>query len=126
LSGIPQGLGHEEASPLFSVQEGRQALYVVAFKNEKTGEYLSSISTSSTRQTSEAAAIQNGKAVDLKRYPLRETVKGADLSKDGLEVIIKELQCRGLLKTAVLAGTRQDRDFAEYLANFWANFEANS
>jgi integrase len=103
--------------------------YLVAFKNEKTNRYLSPIST---RQTSEPAAIQTafewyrngipqqkGKVMDLKQYSLRDTVKAADLSTDDLEVIIRELQHRGLLKTAVLAGTRQDRDFVEYLVNFW-------
>jgi hypothetical protein len=103
--------------------------YLVAFKNEKTNRYLSPIST---RQTSEPAAIQtafewyrngipqqNGKAIDLKQVSLRKTVRESDLSRDDLEIIIKELQHRGLLKTAVLTGTKQDRDFSEYLTNFW-------
>jgi integrase len=111
----------------FSVfKRANRPCYLVAFKNEKTGAYLPPVST---RQTDEAAAIKtaydwfrNGvpykdKAVDLKEYTLRNLAKEAT-SADA-ELIVKELKRRGLLKSAVLTDTKQDRDFAEFITNFW-------
>ncbi|MFP3089181.1 tyrosine-type recombinase/integrase [Treponema sp. TIM-1] len=114
----------------FSVfKRANRPCYVVAFKNPQTGKYLPPIST---RQVSESAAIQtafgwfrdgipqqNGKTIDIKRYSLREMAKDTDLAPDDVDFIIGELQHRGILKKAVLAGTRQDRDFPDFLINFW-------
>jgi hypothetical protein len=98
--------------------------YLVAFKNEKTGAYMPPIST---RQTDEAAAIKTAyewfrrgipkkdKIVNLKQYTLRDMAKEADFAD--AEFIVKELQRRGFLKSAVMAGTRQDRDFEEFITN---------
>jgi integrase len=44
--------------------------------------------------------------------------KDAGLAPDDVDFIIGELQHRGILKKAVLAGTRQDRDFPEFLTSF--------
>jgi integrase len=111
----------------FSVfKKANRPCYLVAFKNEATGAYLPPIST---RQTSEEAAIktacewfrngvpQKDKVTDLKKYTLRDLVKGADA--DDAEFIVNELKRRGLLKSAVLTSTKQDRDFAEFITNFW-------
>jgi hypothetical protein len=114
----------------FSVfKRAKRPCFVVAFKNPETGKYLPPIST---RQVSESAAIQtafqwfwdgipqqNGKTVDLKRYSLREMAKDTGLAPEDVDFIIDELQHRGILKKAVLTGTRQDREFAESLTSFW-------
>jgi hypothetical protein len=113
----------------FSVfKRARSPCYLVSFKDKETGVYHSPIST---RQTSEAAAIetalewyrdgipQKGNVVDYKRYTLQAIAKNADMSSTDAAFIVKELQRRGLLKVAVLADTKQDRDFVEYLLNFW-------
>jgi hypothetical protein len=100
--------------------------YVVVFKNERTGTYLTPIST---RQTDEAAAIKvayewfkNGvpkkdNVVNLKDYTLRDLAKEAD--KTDAESIVSELKRRGLLKSAIITDTKQDRDFADFILNFW-------
>ena len=111
----------------FSVfKRANRPSYLVAFKSEQTGAYLPPIST---RQTDEAAAIKtayewfrNGvpnknKVIDLKEYTLRDLAKGADLTD--AESIVNELKRRGLVKSAVLTDTKQDRDFTEFLTNFW-------
>ena len=111
----------------FSVfKRANRPSYLVAFKNEKTGDYLPPIST---RQTDESAAIktayewfrngvpQKDKAIDLKEYTLRDLAKEAD--KTDAESIVNELKRLGLLKSAVITDTKQDRDFAEFLTNFW-------
>ena len=111
----------------FSVfKRANRPCYVVAFKNERTGTYLPPIST---RQTDEAAAIKvayewfkNGvpnknNVVNLKDYTLRDLAKEVD--KTGAESIINELKRRGFLKSAVITNTKQDRDFAEFILNFW-------
>ena len=111
----------------FSVfKRANRPSYLVAFKNEKTGAYLHPIST---RQTDEAAAIktayewyrngvpQKDKVIDLKEYTLRDLVKKANLSD--AESLINELKRRGLIKSAILTSSKQDRDFTEFLSNFW-------
>jgi integrase len=111
----------------FSVfKRANRPCYLVAFKNEKTGTYLHPIST---RQTDEAAAIktayewykngvpQKDKVIDLKEYTLRDLAKQADFTD--AEFIVNELKRRGLLKSAVLTDTKQDRDFAGFITNFW-------
>jgi integrase len=111
----------------FSVfKRANRPCYLVAFKNEKTGAYLPPVST---RQTDEAAAIktayewfrngvpQKDKVTDFKEYTLRDLAKEADLTD--VELIVNELERRGLLKSAVITGTKQDRDFAEFITNFW-------
>ena len=111
----------------FSVfKRANRPSYLVAFKNEKTGTYLPPIST---RQTDETAAIktayewyrqgipQKDKVIDLKEYTLRDLAKEADLA-DAV-FIVNELKRRGLLKSAVLTDTKQDRDFADFITNFW-------
>jgi integrase len=111
----------------FSVfKRANRPCYLVAFKNEKTGTYLPPIST---RQTDEAAAIKTAyewyrqgvpkkdKVIDLKEYTLRDLAKEADLADASF--IVNELKRRGLLKSAVLTDTKQDRDFAEFITNFW-------
>jgi len=35
------------------------------------------------------------------------------------EFLVNELKRRGLLKSAILTDSKQDRDFAEFLTNFW-------
>jgi hypothetical protein len=111
----------------FSVfKRARQPSYLVAFKNEKTGAYLPPIST---RQTDEAAAIktayewfrqgipQKDKIINIRQYTLRDMVREIDCAD--AEFIVQELKRRGFLKSAVMAGTKQDRDFEEFITNFW-------
>jgi integrase len=111
----------------FSVfKRANRPSYLVAFKNEKTGTSLPPIST---RQTDETSAIKTAyewykhgvpkrdKVANLKEYTLRDLAKEADLSD--AEFIVNELKRRGLLKLAVLTSSRQDRDFAYFITNFW-------
>ena len=111
----------------FSVfKRANRPSYLVAFKNEKTGTYLPPIST---RQTDESAAIktayewfkngvpQKDKVVDLKEYTLRDLAKEAN--PEDVESLVNELKRRGLLKSAVITDSKQDRDFSEFLINFW-------
>ena len=100
--------------------------YVVAFKNEKTGAYLPPVST---RQTDEASAIKvayewykhgvpkKDTVESLKDYTLRDLAKEADIAD--VEFLVNELKRRGLLKSAILTDSKQDRCFAEFLTNFW-------
>jgi integrase len=106
---------------------GRRFFYV-SFKNAETGEYLSAIST---KQETEAAAIQTafqwlkdgiprqGEAVPLKKYTLRDMAREADISPADCKFICKELLRRGLLKSYVLSETKQAVPFTEYLLDFW-------
>ena len=102
--------------------------YYVAFKNEKTGEYLPAIST---KQETESGAVstafqwlkdgipQRGEAIPLKTYSLRDMAKEADISRSDCEFICKELKRRGLLKSYALSESKQAVGFAEFLLDFW-------
>ncbi len=111
----------------FSVfKRANRPSYLVAFKNEKTGNYLPPIST---RQTDRTAAIktaydwykngvpQKNKVIEIKEYTLRDLAKESNLSD--AELVIHELKRRGLIKSAVLTDSKQDRDFVEFITNFW-------
>jgi integrase len=112
--------------PFSIIKRADRPSYLVSFKNEKTGAYMPPVST---RQTDEVAAIKTAwewfrqgvpkkdTTIDIKQYALRNLVKEAGVGD--AQFIVNELKRRGFLKSAVLAGTRQDRDFAEYLTSFW-------
>jgi integrase len=113
----------------FSVfrRAGRRFFYV-AFKNEKTGEYLPAIST---KQETESGAVstafqwlkegipRHGEAVHLQKYSLRDMARETDISRADCEFICKELKRRGHLKSFVLSESKQAVGFSEYLLNFW-------
>ena len=102
--------------------------YLVAFKNEETGEYLPAIST---RQKTESEAVKTaftwlrdgipGKEgrLNVKQYSLRDMAKAADITKADAVFICKELQRRGFLKSYILSESKQAVDFGEYLRGFW-------
>jgi integrase len=102
--------------------------YLVAFKNEETGEYLPAIST---KQKTESEAVKTAftwlrdgipnkeGSLNVKQYSLRDMAKSADVTKADAVFICKELQRRGFLKSYVLAESRQAVDFGEYLRGFW-------
>ena len=107
-----------------SKRKGRRFFYV-QFKNEK-GEYLPAIST---KQTTEAAAIEisfkwyregipiakNSGRISLAMRDLLREIK----SESEAEFVCHELKRQGLLKTYVVAQSRQDVDFTDYLRKFW-------
>ncbi|WP_461257846.1 tyrosine-type recombinase/integrase [Treponema sp. R80B11-R83G3] len=105
--------------------------YLVAFKNDETGEYLPAIST---KQKTESEAVKTAftwlrdgipnreGCINIKQYSLRDMAKSADITKADAVFICKELQRRGFLKSYVLAESKQAVDFGEYLREFW-NYE---
>jgi integrase len=108
----------------FSVfkREGRR-FYYVQFKGEKG--YLPAVST---KQTSEAAAIEisfkwlregrparNGSKISLS---LREVLREIKTTKEA-DFICRELKRQGLLKIYVITESKQAVDFPAYLQNFW-------
>jgi integrase len=106
-----------------SKRTGRRFFYV-QFKNEK-GEYLPAVST---KQTSEAAAIEtafkwlregkpskNGEKISI---PLMNILREVS-SPPEAEFICRELKRRGLLKAYAVAESKQAVDFPAYLRNFW-------
>jgi hypothetical protein len=102
--------------------------YSVSFKNEITGEYLPAIST---RQKTETEAVKTAfvwlrdgipgreGCLTVKQHSLRDMAKSADVTKADAVFICKELLRRGLLKSYVLAESKQAVDFGEYLRGFW-------
>lgn len=110
---------------LFSVfsWEGRR-FYYLQFKGEK-GEYLPAVST---KQTSEAAAIEtifkwlregrptkNGGRIGIS---VQEALRDIKTTSEA-DVVCKELKWQGLLKSYVVTESKQAVDFPAYLQNFW-------
>jgi hypothetical protein len=113
----------------FSVlnRSGRKYFYV-AFKSETDGSYLPSIST---KQTTKADAVRiawewHSKGVpnpanrkSIEQSSIVHAMKKAVISTDEARAIIDELKKRGLIKSAIMAGSKGDRDFVEFLLEFW-------
>ena len=106
-----------------SRRSGREFIYV-QFKNSQ-GRYLPAVST---RQTSDAAALETAfkwyrEGIPLKKngrisIPLKEALRDIKNEMD-VSYVCEELQRRGLLKTFVLAESPQAVDFGTFLENFW-------
>ncbi|MDR1230068.1 MAG: site-specific integrase, partial [Spirochaetaceae bacterium] len=109
----------------FSVfrRKGRKFFYV-QFKGEDGG-YLPAVST---RQTSEAAAIEtafkwyregkpSSKGGSVK-VSLRNTLRDIQTAAEA-DFICEDLKRRGLLKSYVVAESKQAVDFGSFLQNFW-------
>jgi integrase len=102
--------------------------YLVAFKNELDGSFLPAISTKKTTEP-EALAVAwqwyhdgiPGKdgVVPVEKRSLRSMIKAAKLTPSDAEFIVKELVRRGLLKTYVLASSKQSTGFIDFLLEFW-------
>jgi hypothetical protein len=101
--------------------------YSVSFKNETTGEYMPAIST---KQEKEADAVQTalqwlkegipqqGGAVPLKKYTLRDMAREADLTAADCEYICKELQRRGMIVSYVQSQSRAAVSLADFFNTF--------
>jgi hypothetical protein len=102
--------------------------YLVAFKNEKTGKFLPAIST---KQTSKAAAIKTAwywyahgipkkeHAVSVEQKSLLNWIQTTTVTRHEAEFLITTLKEKGIIKSVVLAGSKQDSDFIEFLNAFW-------
>jgi integrase len=102
---------------------------MVSFKDEISGEYLPAIST---RKNTKSAAIKTaiewlrngipqrgGSSIDLKNLSLRTVFRDTDISPDDALFFIDDLKRRGLIRSAVFAGTKQDIDFRQFLEDCW-------
>jgi integrase len=101
--------------------------FYVRFKHKKTGKYLL---PKSTGQTNKTAAIttawdwytngipQDNDRLKVTNAELIDTVK-TTFKKAEVKSMIEFWQKQGLLKTAVLTGEKSDRDFIEFLLEFW-------
>jgi len=103
--------------------------YLVAFKNEETGEYYPAIST---RQKNESEAVKTAFAwlrdgIPQKRMPVKVQVQAMSLkdtarkikTKAEAEILIEEMKRLGWIKSYVLIETPAAQDFALFLSDFW-------
>jgi integrase len=123
-----QGLCAMGDCPFSVFKRNGGTYYYVSFKNETTGGFMSAIST---KQTNKAAAIKTAWAWHSNGIPRKEkkqtiaqrtlidTARIADITIADATKIIAELKKRGLVKAAIMAGSKADRDFIEYLTEFW-------
>jgi integrase len=124
-----------ESLPYSIFKRADRPYYMVSFKDEISGEYLPAIST---RKTAKSAAVRtaiewlrngipqrNGSSIDLKALSLRTAFRDADISSADAVFFIDELKRRGLIRSAVFAGTKQDIDFGQFLEDCWTWDKSN-
>jgi integrase len=101
--------------------------FYVQFKNEKTGTYMKPICTG---QASRADAMKTAwkwynegipkkSGATVKAHTIADMVYKTDMTQADAETLLDALKQKGLIKSAVLTGTRQDRDFIAFLRDFW-------
>ncbi|MGL4985760.1 MAG: tyrosine-type recombinase/integrase [Treponemataceae bacterium] len=119
----------KNALPFSVFKKGKLKSFYVQFKDKETNKYLNQISTG---QTDEKKAIQTAwdwyyhgipnkknELQPLENKSLIENIRKTDISILETEAIIKDLQSRGLIKSAVITGSRQDKPLDSFLLNFW-------
>ncbi|MGL4982913.1 MAG: hypothetical protein ACRC4W_08705 [Treponemataceae bacterium] len=107
-----------------------RSYFSVKFKDKETGKYTSPISTgqSEKRKAIETAwdwyyhgiPQKNNQILSLQNKSLIENIRKTDISILETEAIIKDLQSRGLIKSAVITGSRQDIPLDSTNARFFA------
>lgn len=114
----------------FTISKRRTSkYYYVRFKDSKTGKYTTAIST---KQTDKAEAMKTawnwytqGKITrqdreqTLESVTLWETMRKVNISDSDLEKMLELAKQRGILKSYVKTGARNDVDLIEYLTDFW-------
>ena len=110
----------------FSVFKRKNSgFYYVRFRDETTGKYLTPVST---RQSEEREAVRTawawysqGKAggQDLKTLSLLGEIRRGDISGGDAVKILEILKERGLIRSYVMAGARNDVPLSDYLLDFW-------
>ncbi len=116
MSEIPFSLVTRKNSPFIYVR----------FKNEETGEYLSA---RSTKQTDRKSAIKTAwewykkdklgikQQQSLESFKFQNQIKNAD--NNDLMFALQEMQKRGLVKSVVFTGAKNDIPTTEFLCDFW-------
>ncbi|ULQ59171.1 site-specific integrase [Brucepastera parasyntrophica] len=114
--------------PFSITKPSDRSYYYVAFKNEKTGRYSTKIST---RQKVKSEAVktaydwyvngipQKDKTINIEKMTVFESVKNTDFSSDDAESLIKILKKKGLIKSAVITGSKQDIELEQFMLDFW-------
>ena len=118
-----------DSLPYSIFKRADRPFYMVSFKNEITGEYLPAIST---KQATKTGAIKTtvewlrsgipqktGSSLSLKTMSLRSVFRDAELNPDDAIFFVEEMKRRNLIKSAVFVGSKQDRDFGQFLVDCW-------
>lgn len=102
--------------------------YYVRFKG-KNGKYLTAISTKKTDRDeaekiawkwySEGKIERGGRNQTLEAKAISEEVRKSDLTDDDVLKLIGIAKQRGIIKSYVKAGDKNDVPLADYLLNFW-------
>lgn len=103
--------------------------YSVRFKDEKTGKYLPAQSTKQTDKTeaiktawawySSGQISRKDKKQDLNSLSIFEEIRKNDIDNADMVKMLELLKERGMIKTYVVTGTKDDVKFSDYLENFW-------
>jgi integrase len=117
-----------EEYPFSLWQRADRPNYYVQFKNEKNGVYMRPICT---KQATKAQALkvawkwytdgipQKSGTESIHNKALADMIRRSDMTTADAENIIKELKKKGLVKSAIMTGTRADRDVIDFLLEAW-------
>ena len=103
--------------------------YSVRFKDEKTGSYLPAISTKQTEKSeaiktawawySQGKITRQDKEQDIKTLSIFDEIRKNDIKDSDTLKMLELLKERGIIKSYVMAGAKNDIKLSDYLANFW-------
>jgi integrase len=114
----------------FTISKRKDSKYFsVRFKDEKTGRYLPALST---RQTDRDSAIKTAwawysqgkiksekKERSLETLSLYDEIRKSDITDEEALKMLDLLKRKGIIKSYVKTGSKNDILFSDYLLNFW-------
>ena len=102
---------------------GDSPFYYVRFRNERTGKFMSWLSTKEknyNRALRKAWDMYNEKAASLDTLSFYDSIRKSDYTKEDVEKFLEDFKRKGFLTSFVLNDcSLQNTDALEWLCNFW-------
>lgn len=109
--------------PFSLTTRGDSPYYYVRFRNERTGKFMSWLSTKEktyNRALRKAWNMYNEKAASLDQLSFYDTIRKSDYTKDDVQKFLEDFQRKGFLTSFVLNDSSLPNvDALEWLCNFW-------
>ncbi|MCR5064005.1 MAG: tyrosine-type recombinase/integrase [Treponema sp.] len=109
--------------PFSLTVRGESPYYYVRFRNERTGKFMSWISTKEknyNRALRKAWDLYNQKASDLETLSFYDTIKKSEYTKDDVQRFLEDFQKKGFLTSFVLNdSSAQNVPALKWLCEFW-------
>ena len=109
--------------PFSLTTRGESPYYYVRFRNERTGKFLSWISTKEknyNRALRKAWDLYNQKQSDIEKLSFYDSIRKSDYTAEDVQKFLEDFQRKGFLTSFVLNDSSfQNVDALEWLCSFW-------